>query len=83
VFPAPLVRVYASLEEWKARRSGRPPLLTRGAFETASHGFRVDGSKAARELGLVYTPWEESLRQAIRWYWDAGLLESKPACGAD
>lgn len=68
------------MEEWKAKRTGKPPILPRHMFDLVVHGFRVDGSKAARELGIQYAPIEESLRQAVCWYWEQGLLKRKPAC---
>lgn len=80
VVPGFIASLFARYEEWKARRGGQAPLMTRGSFDLAAHGFRVDGSKAARELGLRYEPVEESLRRAFQWYWDQGLLERKPAC---
>ncbi len=73
-------RLLAAFEEWKARRTNQPPLLSRDTVELIAHGFRIDGSKAARELGIAYTPPEDSLRRAIHWYWEQGLLRRKPAC---
>ncbi len=78
--PAWMAGLFASLEEWKARRTGHPPLLTKAAFRLATHGFRVDGTKARRELGIEYTPVEQALREAIRWYWCEGLLTREPKC---
>ena len=80
--PGFLVGLFADVQEWRSRRSGGRPLLARGSFDIARHGFRADGSRAARELGLVYTPIEESLRAAVQWYWEQGLLTRKPACSA-
>lgn len=78
--PAPVARLFAEFEELRARLTGRPPRLTREALRLLVHGFRLDGSKAARELGLRYRPYRESLRRAICWYWQQGLLERRPAC---
>ena len=80
VVPGFIAGLFARYEEWKARRGGGTPLMTRGSFDLAAHGFRVDGAKAARELGLRYEPVDESLRRAFQWYWDQGLLTRKPAC---
>lgn len=79
--PVFAARLFSKFEEWKARRTQQPPLLARDTLELIAHGFRVDGSKAARELGLAYKPPEDSLRRAIQWYWQRGLLKRKPACG--
>ncbi len=55
---------------WIARRD---PPVCREAVRTLLHGHRYDGSKAARELGLEYTPLEETLRRTLFWYADRGL----------
>jgi hypothetical protein len=33
-----------------------------------------DGSRASRELGLVYTPIEETLRRTVVWYVEHGYV---------
>jgi dihydroflavonol-4-reductase len=40
------------------------------------HGHRYDGSKAARELGIRYTPLDDTLRRTIAWFSDEGLISS-------
>ena len=82
VLPVFAARLYARWQELKARLTGRRPLLPRQTVAFTAHGFRVTGAKAARELGLTYTPLEEGLRRAIQWYWEQGLLRRKPACVA-
>lgn len=77
--PVLMARLTANVAEFFARFSGRPPLLTKDAVAMLTHGPRLDGSKAERELGLSYTPVEEGLRNALRWYWEQGLLAQKPA----
>ncbi|MGZ5344427.1 MAG: NAD-dependent epimerase/dehydratase family protein [Actinomycetota bacterium] len=37
------------------------------------HGHRYDGSLAERELGLAYTPVEETVRRTLAWYAQQGL----------
>ena len=39
---------------------------------TLLHGHRYDGSRAERELGLRYTPLEETVRRTLTWYARAG-----------
>jgi nucleoside-diphosphate-sugar epimerase len=78
--PAFFAGTYALIGEVVSRFTKRPPILSRETFRVASHGFRVDGSKAIRELGMEYTPLEEGLRKTIVWYWKQGLLKHKPAC---
>jgi hypothetical protein len=36
--------------------------------------MRFDSSKALRELGMPHTPLETSLRDAIAWFGERGLL---------
>lgn len=47
--------------------------LCREAVRTLLHGHRYDGSRAERELGLAYTPMEETVRRTIAWYAERGL----------
>ncbi len=53
-----------------AQVTGRPPLWTLSvdAGRTMHAGFCFDGSRAARELGLRYTPVRDALDEAIRQY---------------
>jgi dihydroflavonol-4-reductase len=41
---------------------------------TMLHGHHYDGSRAARELGLVYTPVRETLRRTAEWAVAQGLV---------
>jgi dihydroflavonol-4-reductase len=78
--PAIMAQAFLGAEEAIANWRKRRPLLPRETIAHLLHGLQVDGSKAARELGLTYTPMKESLREAIAWYWEQGLLKKKPAC---
>lgn len=80
ILPEFLSGMYSSFCEMIAHFTNRPPVLSRETFRTISHGFKVDGSKAKKELGVEYTSLEEGLRQAILWYWSQGRLELKPSC---
>jgi dihydroflavonol-4-reductase len=79
VVPVAAARLYAAWAEFRANLSGKPPLLARETVRLLAHGFRVSGAKAARELGIRYRPWRESLHRALIWYWEQGLLERPPA----
>lgn len=48
--------------------------VCREAVRTLLHGHRYDGSKAARELGLHYTPLEETLERTLTWLAERGLV---------
>ena len=41
---------------------------------TLLHGHRYDGSRATRELGLVYRPIEETVARTLAWYAERGLI---------
>jgi dihydroflavonol-4-reductase len=52
----------------------RVPSLCRARIRTFLHGHQYDGSLAERELGLAYTPVEETFRRTIAWAREEGLL---------
>ncbi|HYH88676.1 MAG TPA: NAD-dependent epimerase/dehydratase family protein [Solirubrobacteraceae bacterium] len=54
---------------------GRVPSLCRARIRTFLHGHQYDGSLAERELGLVYTPVEETFRRTIEWARSEGLID--------
>jgi dihydroflavonol-4-reductase len=69
----------AAVVEAAARVMGRTPPVCREVVKAGLHGHRFDGSKATRELGLVYTRLEETLRRTVDWFVAQGLLrESIP-----
>jgi dihydroflavonol-4-reductase len=61
------------------RLAGRRPPLCRQMVRTLLHGHRYDGSRATRELGLEYTPPEDTLRRLVRWAVNEGLVKNVPA----
>jgi dihydroflavonol-4-reductase len=60
----------------------RKPPVCREMVRTLLHGHAYDGSKATRELGLAYTPIEDTLRRTVAWYVEEGLVE-RPLPGVD
>lgn len=48
--------------------------ICREAVRVIDHGHHYDGSRATRELGLDYTPLEETIRRTVEWFADEGLL---------
>jgi dihydroflavonol-4-reductase len=64
----------AALVELAARALGRTPPICREVVRTGLHGHRYDGSRATRELGLTYTPLEETLRRTLAWFVAQGLM---------
>jgi dihydroflavonol-4-reductase len=55
----------------------RRPAVCRELVRTVAHGHAYDGSRAARELGLTYTPLEETLRRTVAWYVEHGLVHRR------
>lgn len=72
--PPQLAMALAGAVETAARMRGRRPPVCREMVRTILHGHHYDGSRATRELGLVYTPIEESLRRTAQWYVAEGLV---------
>jgi dihydroflavonol-4-reductase len=57
-----------------ARLARRDAPVCGEAVRTLLHGHRYDGSKAARELGLRYTPIEVTLLRTLEWFAESGLV---------
>ena len=64
----------ATASEVVARLRRRTPSFCREQVRTILHGHAYDGSRAERELGLVYTPIEDTIRRAVDWYVEHGLV---------
>lgn len=58
------------------RLLGRQPPVCREMVRTLLHGHRYDGSRAERELGLVYSPPRDTLVRTVEWARGEGLLRS-------
>jgi dihydroflavonol-4-reductase len=43
-------------------------------MRTLLHGHAYDGERAHRELGLDYTPIEDTLRRTLAWYVEQGVV---------
>ncbi|HZD17582.1 MAG TPA: SDR family NAD(P)-dependent oxidoreductase [Actinomycetota bacterium] len=71
--PSWVATAAGALVEVGARILRRDPPVCREAVRTLLHGHRYDGSRATRELGVRYTPLEETLRRTLAWYADRGL----------
>jgi len=67
----------AALVEGAFRARGKRPPLCREMVRTLLHGHRYDGSRAARELGLAYTPVRDTLARTVAWAVQQGLI-TKP-----
>ena len=76
--PAALALALATGVEALGRVRRRKPAVCREMVRTLLHGHTYDGSRATRELGLVYTPLEETLRRTVAWYVEHGLVQRPP-----
>jgi dihydroflavonol-4-reductase len=74
VVPQPVAVAVATVVEAVGRVRGRTPVFCRESMRTLLFGHRYDGSKAERELGLVYRPVEETLRRTAVWLAEKGLV---------
>jgi dihydroflavonol-4-reductase len=73
--PAPVASTVAALAEAGFRAARKTPPVCREMVRTMLHGHRYDGSRAARELGLDYTPVRETFRRTIEWAVAEGLVK--------
>jgi dihydroflavonol-4-reductase len=65
-----------------ARILGKHPKFCWEMARTMLHGHAYDGSKATRDLGLVYAPAEETLRRLYTWALEQGLVGPPPPAAA-
>jgi dihydroflavonol-4-reductase len=75
IVPPGVARAVAALAEGAARVRGRTSSLCRARVGTILHGHRYDGSRAVRELGLSYTPVEDTFARTIDWAVAEGLVK--------
>jgi dihydroflavonol-4-reductase len=52
----------------------QPPLLGVGQLEFLLWQARADSSKARNELGVEFRPWEDGIRQTVRWMAEIGRI---------
>jgi dihydroflavonol-4-reductase len=72
--PPGLALAAAACIEVVARVRGKHTRFCREMVRTLIEGAPYDGSPAARDLGLVYTPIETTMRRTISWYLEQGLI---------
>jgi dihydroflavonol-4-reductase len=64
----------AGAVEGVSRLLHKTPPVCREQARAIAHGHEYDGSRATRELGLVYTPVEETFRRTVAWYVEHGYV---------
>jgi dihydroflavonol-4-reductase len=72
--PPAFAMAAAAAVELGARLRRRDSRVCRDLVRTALHGHAYDGSRAARELGVRYTPVEETIHRTIDWFIEEGLV---------
>ena len=77
--PSPLALAGGTAVELVSRVRRRKPPVCREMVRTLLHGHEYDGSRATRELGLDYSPLEESLQRTLEWYVDRDLVDPPSA----
>jgi farnesol dehydrogenase len=63
--PRSLLLFAGALEEWRARLTGKGPLLTRGEARTYKHHWAYDDARARRELGYRGRSLEEGIARTV------------------
>lgn len=66
-----------AMEFWSDTRTHQQPLLSGKALRYAKQYLYFDNSKAKRELGLQFTPVEESIRRAVTWFKENGYITNR------
>lgn len=61
------------------RVRGKSPPVCSEMVRTLVHGHAYDGSRAARELGLTYTPLEDTLERTVQWLIEEGEIPPPPS----
>jgi nucleoside-diphosphate-sugar epimerase len=64
----------ATMGEVASRLIRRPPLLGAGQLHFLLWQARTDSSKARAELGVEFRPWEEGIRNTVRWMIEEGKV---------
>ena len=75
LLPRTLATIGGTAAELAYRARGKHPPVCREMVRTLLHGHRYDGTRAERELGLIYTPADETLRRTVEWARAEGLLQ--------
>lgn len=77
VSPAWAARLGVPFVALFARLSGRDPLYTAESLRAISQNSRVDGSKAASELGHLPRPFAATVADTVSWFREQGRLDGR------
>jgi dihydroflavonol-4-reductase len=75
--PGPVASVLGGGVELGAKALKRAPSMCREMVRVMRHGHQYDGSKATRELGLGYTPLDDTIVRTVDWFRAQGLLDTQ------
>jgi dihydroflavonol-4-reductase len=76
IVPGVVASAAAAVVEGVFRLARRQPPFCRAMARTIIHGHAYDGSRASAELGLRYTPVEDTLRRTLEWARAQGLVRA-------
>jgi dihydroflavonol-4-reductase len=74
IVPGAVASAAGAVAEAAYRAARRQPPFCRAMARTMLHGHAYDGSRAAAELRLRYTPVEDTLRRTLEWARGEGLV---------
>ena len=74
--PPFVARAVGGAVEAGFRARGKKPPVCREMINTMLHGHHYDGSRATTELGLRYSPVEDTFRRTIEWARAEGLVRT-------
>jgi dihydroflavonol-4-reductase len=72
--PAPVAAGAAAVVERALALGGKTSPVCRARVRTLLHGHRYDASRSERELGVAYTPVDETFRRIAAWAVAEGLV---------
>ncbi|HKG35193.1 MAG TPA: NAD-dependent epimerase/dehydratase family protein [Solirubrobacterales bacterium] len=72
--PVSVARGVAAAGERVAALIRRPPLLPAGQLHFLLWQARIDNTKAREELGVVFRPWQQGIRETVRWMAETGRV---------
>ena len=64
--PFAIAQAAGFVEEVRARVTGRPPLLTRGAVDIFRHDWALDSTRTVSELSYRVTPLADGMRALVQ-----------------
>lgn len=72
--PIKLAYAMAKLMEKQAKRKGEKPMMTEFSVYNLARNNVFDSTKARRELGYTTRPYEETIRDQVKWLKETGKI---------